>query len=175
MMGVFGPFFAHPLQRLYPGSMLRARHLLVVLPALLLLTGCMVQNNREKLVHSLRKFNAAMRWGAVDWAEEHVDPGKRRELLAHRKEFGGTLKVTDCEVGMVKLKGKSQAVAMVRIDWYLINSLRLQTSFVEQKWMLKRGKWLITSQRLVRGAPYPMLIRSPDRRKFQREETWPEV
>lgn len=167
-------FFAPTRRRLYPGSMLKGRHLLVALPVLLLLTGCMIQNNREKLVHSLRKFNVAMRWGAADWAEEHVDPASRAKVLPHRREFG-ELKVTDCEVGAVKLKGKHTALAMVRIDWYMADSLRLRTSFVEQRWKLKSGKWLIVSQRLVRGAPYPMLVSSPARKQFHRAETWPGV
>jgi len=147
------------------------RHLTI---CALLVTGCMIPNNQKKLSDSLRQYNIAMRWGAVEQAAEHVDPAKRNELLVRPEEFGA-LQISGYEVGSIKVRGKSEAVAIVRIDWYLNNSLSLHTSFVEQSWKLKGGKWLITAQRLVRGAPYPLLIDSPERRSFRAKETWPEA
>jgi hypothetical protein len=125
--------------------------------AAVLLSSCLIQNNKQKLSDSLTKYNVALRWGAVEWAAEHVAPESRQELLVRGMEFGD-LKMSQCKVGSVKLKGKDQATALVRIDWYMGSSLRLRTSIVEQKWKLRSGKWLITSQRLVGGAPCPLFL-----------------
>jgi len=134
----------------------------------------MIPNSKEQLAESLHKYNAAVRWGAMDWAVEHVAPDKRNELLARRAEFG-ELQVTECLVGAVKLKNKDEALAMVRVDWYLTSTLKVRTSFIEQSWRRKSGKWMITAQRLVRGAPYPLLLESPEKRRFKQQETWPKV
>jgi hypothetical protein len=147
--------------------------LTVLVPLFALASGCLVKETRENLVDALRMYNAAVRWGAMDRMAEHVAEEKRGEFLARRKEFGD-LQVTDCEVGQVTLKGKEQAVAMVRIDWYLTSSLRLYTSFVEQRWRLKDGSWQITEQRLVRGAPYPLLSPVPGHKRFK-DDLWPQV
>ena len=134
----------------------------------LLLAGCMVPNAREKLSESLQKYNAAVRWGAKEWAAEHVAPEKRKDLFAQRVEFG-ELQVTDCQVGAVKLKGKGKAVALVQVDWYLVSTLTVRTSIIEQQWDLRSGRWLMTSERLVKGAPYPPLMSAPKARRFQHQ------
>ena len=133
--------------------------------------GCMIQNNKEKLATSLKKYNVALRWGAMERAAEHVAPGNRRALV-NRREFG-ELKVSQCKIGSVIMRGKGVAVATVRVDWYLVRSPRLQTSFVEQKWRLDAGRWRITSQRLVGGAPCPLFATSVGP-EFKRQ-MWPVV
>lgn len=140
---------------------------------LALCAGCMVQNSKEKLSTSLHQYNAAVRWGAVEWASEHVAPDKREELLTRRKEFGD-ISITQCKVGAVSMKGKHRATAMVRVDWYTVRSLRLMTSFIRQDWEMMEGKWQITAQRLVRGAPCPLFIPKPTR-QFERKQMWPKI
>lgn len=135
------------------------------------LCGCMIQNNKDKLSTSLKKYNAALRWGAMDRAAEHVAPGNRRALL-NRREFG-ELKVSQCEIGSVRLHGKGLAIATVRIDWYMVRNPRLRTSFVEQQWRLDDGRWRIASQRLVGGAPCPLF--APEASPEFKRQMWPVV
>lgn len=129
------------------------------------LGGCMVQSNKDKLVDALEKYNAALRWGATEMMVDYVPTAQRARLLNQRSEFGD-LQVTGCELGTVTLKGSDQAVATVRIDWYLTRAPQLRTSFLQQTWQLSSGKWEIVGQRVVKGAPYPVTSTGPDE--------WPE-
>jgi hypothetical protein len=140
--------------------------LLTVLVALLL-GGCMIRSNKENLQDALLKYNAAVRWGRTEWMAELVPKEKRSTLMARRQEFGD-LQITGCQVGEVKVKGSNKALAVVRVDWYMMRSGRLHTSFIEQTWKREGERWFITKQRLVRGAPYPLI--TP---KQPRQRMWP--
>jgi len=144
-----------------------------VLP-LLLLCGCMVKTNKENLQEALHHYNTAVRWGRTEWMAEHVPEDKRSAMLSRRTEFG-ELQITGCEVGEVQVKGKDQALALVRLDWYLVSRPRLNTSFIEQTWKRSGDKWLITRQRLVRGAPCPLIVPIPSQDRFRQQELWPTI
>jgi hypothetical protein len=135
--------------------------LLTVLVALLL-GGCMIRSNKENLQDALLKYNAAVRWGRTEWMTELVQKEKRSTLMVNRREFGD-LQVTGCQVGEVNVKGSNKALAVVRVDWYLVRSGRLHTSFIEQTWKREGERWFITKQRLVRGAPCPLFTPKPSR------------
>ena len=130
--------------------------------------------SQEKLVDALHEYNAAMRWGVVDRAVEHVPEERRADLLAQRDEFG-EVQVTGCEVGQVTFQGKDRALAIVRLEWYLASALQLRTSYVQQSWQLKGGKWQIMAQRLVRGDPCPLITGQPEDRRPGQREAWPRV
>ena len=135
------------------------RYTLVLCVIAAAFSGCMIQNSKQKLSTSLQKYNVALRWGATEWAAEHVAPESREALLGRRSEFDD-IRVSGCTIGRVKLKGKDQAIATVHIEWYSGRTLSLRTSVIEQKWKLRSGKWLIVSQRLVKGAPCPLFLPS---------------
>ena len=127
-------------------------------------TGCMVKDSKQMLLEAVQRYNVAFRWGRTEWMADHVPKQKRGELATPRDEFGD-LQVTACEVGSVKMKGKDKALALVQINWYRLSALRLRSSLVEQTWKRHSQGWLIVEQRLVRGAPYPLLLKQPTRRR----------
>jgi hypothetical protein len=116
------------------------------------------QERKETLQEALAEFNRAMRWAKSEGITLHVPQNKREPYFNRLKEFG-ELKITDCEVGQVTLTTQEKALAMVRVDWYWINSGQLQSSFIEQTWHHQREKgWQIARQRVVRGPQFPLVM-----------------
>jgi hypothetical protein len=92
----------------------------------------------------------------------HVAPANRDSLLKTRAEFGD-LQITKCEVRSVVMQGAEEAEATVHVSWYLARQGRLRSSVLVQQWARSGGTWRIESQRLARGAPYPLLESAPPR------------
>jgi len=120
------------------------------------LGGCLIQGNKQNLMDSLHEYNSGLRWGRIDRMAEYVPPKKRDRLIAMQQQRED-VQITGCEVAGVKLAKKDRAVATVLIEWYLSSQGRLQRTYVEQTWVQQDSHWRVAEQRIIRGAPFPLL------------------
>jgi hypothetical protein len=130
---------------------------LILLLCVALGSSCLYTDRKEALNEALTEYNTGLRWGRTDWMADHVSKDKQ-EKLVRGQVASGTLQITNCELESVKMEGDAKAVAVVRVEWYLLNQARLCTSKLRQIWKRDGRRWEVTELRQVGGAPYPPMM-----------------
>ena len=127
----------------------------VACAAFALVAGACSTGHQLALVEALQEYNDGLRWQRMAEASQFVAPAQRNEFAA-RVELLQDVRVTDYQVGAVKLNGDNRAYVLVSIDWYALRTGQLNQTVVQQTWDRKGERWEVSDQRWVRGKSFPL-------------------
>jgi hypothetical protein len=144
---------------------------LVLVPALFLVGGCMLQNlsKEERLRDSVVGYNDECRWGRIDLAAQRVMPAYRQRFRLTHHGWGRNLQIADSEIVHVETAGEDSEVAIstVIVRWYDQSTMILADSTLRQSWKKVHGGYILLEEAVVAGHPGlleipPELLPDPD-------------
>jgi hypothetical protein len=131
------------------------------LVALVLLAACAVtpvQRREETLMREAHTFNDDLRWQRYESLHESMPLEEAQLLSARAAAMGDDMAMGDCEVLSVAFDpGSEKARVQVRLSWYSKRESTLRDATLEQRWEYQGGRWLMTKQRRLRGARFPLV------------------
>jgi hypothetical protein len=124
---------------------------LVSLSALLALSCAAAPNGIAKAQDAAQELNVNARFGRMEMAIERVAPQARDEFIAHRKGWGGKLRIADIEMAGLRPKGESAIEVNVRVAWYRIEDQELRVTTLHQDWQDVNGEWKLVGEQRADG------------------------
>lgn len=114
-----------------------------------LTTGCgsPQMTDPAQLSDVLRSFHQDQRWANWAGAAKWVDPTMAPAWIAARARKN-QVQITDIQVVQV-VPGADpavEAVATVRVEYYVMPAMRLEASAWQQQWRKRDGAWLLMSE-----------------------------
>lgn len=141
------------MTNLFPAS-------LAALAAAALSVSCMMptQRREDSLLRTAREFNDGLRWGHDENVTPCLTPVEAQGLQTRRADLGDDLVMADEEVTSIKiLPGSEKATVVADFSWFSQRRAVVKKSTVEQKWEWIDGRWMVVSQRRVRGDRFPLV------------------
>jgi hypothetical protein len=133
------------------------RALLCLLPAVLFVGGCMLQNlsKEERLRDSVVGYNDECRWGRIDLAAQRVVPAYRERFRLSHHSWGRDFQIADSELVHVETAGEESEVAIstVVVRWYDQRTMILADSTLRQSWRKAHGGYVLLEEAVVSGDP----------------------
>jgi len=131
------------------------------LPLLCLAAACAVtptQRREETLVREARAFNDDLRWARYEQVNLSLPPDDAALLQSRAAALGEDMTIADYEVTSINFASGSEAATVnVRFDWYSKRFNIVKTSWIEQRWEMREGRWQVVKQRRLRGERFPLI------------------
>lgn len=118
--------------------------------SLIFLTGChtggLFTGNEELLKESASTYYNMLMWKYYDKASVFVDPDKKESFEKFAQESKDNLNITSYELreAIVDPHAK-RGLVKVAISYYKYPSVSEKTVLLEDPWILKGGKWYVSS------------------------------
>jgi hypothetical protein len=116
------------------------------------------QRREESLMKVAHEFNDGLRWGRDDQVLRCLSREEARGLQARRADLGEDFTMADHEVKSIDLgPGAQSATVVAEFSWFSQRRGVVQKSTIEEKWDWSDGRWLVTAQRRIAGARFPLV------------------
>lgn len=117
---------------------------------LIFLTGCytggLFTGNEELLKESASTYYNMLMWKYYDKASVFVDPDKKESFEKFAQESKDNLNITSYELREVIVDPHAKrGLVKVAINYYKYPSVSEKTILLEDPWILKGGKWYVSS------------------------------
>jgi hypothetical protein len=139
-------------------------------------SGCMGiadYSSRDRATMAAREYTDGVRWGKYDQAASHVPRERRDHFIEQHAALEDELEIADYELVQVnvdKIDNKHEKVtARVDYTWTLKRVGIVEKTTTEQVWEEKDGKWMLSREERVKGAPLALF----DERKSSRAQATP--
>jgi hypothetical protein len=127
------------------------RKTLVLALSCVLLGGCLGQSRPARMQEVAGDFNVNTRFGRTELSVERVADSYRASFVERHKKWGGEIRISEADMGGVKLVGENDAEVSVRFGWWRADEGDLRVTVVRQTWRDKKGSWLLVSEERVDG------------------------
>jgi hypothetical protein len=138
----------------------RALALALALSAATLGASCMLPSQRreDSLLRTAREFNDGLRWGHDENVTPCLSPADAQGLQSRRADLGDDLVMADEEVTAIKiLPGSEKATVTADFSWFSQRQAVVKKVTLEQRWQWLYGRWMLVSQKRVRGDRFPLV------------------
>ena len=134
------------------------RHLRTPLLGLLVLSvwvgvmssGCgQYKNAAEKLRKTATSFNENVRWNRIVAASKAIPLGKRNAWVRYMRAVLRTMRIVDYAMVPVHI-GSTRATVDIHLAYYHMPDPTVVRERRRQVWTLKRGSWILESDKKVR-------------------------
>ncbi len=122
--------------------------------------ACMTpsQNRVDSLNRTAREFNDGLRWGRDDQVVGCLSADDARALRARRADLGDDLVIADQEVKSIQVgPNADKATVVAEFSWFSQRRNVVQKTTVEETWTWRENHWLVTEQRRIAGAHFPLV------------------
>jgi hypothetical protein len=126
----------------------------------LLAAACMAPSQRraESLTKVAREFNDGLRWGRDEQVLACLSADDARALRARKADLGDDLVIADHEVKSIQIAPDAETATVVaEFSWFNQRRNIVQKSTVEETWTWSVNHWLVTDQRRIAGARFPLV------------------
>ncbi len=127
------------------------RRTLAVALSCVLLAGCLGQSRPARMQEVASDFNVNTRFGRTELSVERVAESYRASFVERHKKWGGDIRISEADLGGVKLVGESDAQVSVRFGWWRADEGDLRVTVVRQTWRDKKGSWVLVGEERVDG------------------------
>jgi hypothetical protein len=118
----------------------------------MLLAGCLaVPPAAERATDAARELNLAARFGRMDIALGLASGAARKNFLAHRSEWGRSVRIVDVELAGMNMTDSEHAEIQVDYSWTRIDEGLLRTTRVTQHWEDANGGWKLVREKRLLG------------------------
>ncbi|HKQ70418.1 MAG TPA: hypothetical protein VJT73_13810 [Polyangiaceae bacterium] len=116
--------------------------------------GCAALGNFSPTVRvqdAANDLTTATRFGRMDVAMERVSRAGREPFARRHANWGGSLRVVDCEILGLRLTDKEHAVVMLSVNWQRLDDTEMRSTQITQHWQDHRGTWLLETEERTTG------------------------
>jgi hypothetical protein len=131
-----------------------------ILGGLALCASCIApaQRRQDSLLKTAREFNDGLRWGRDDGVTSCLTAVEAHNLQMRKTDLGDDFVMADQEVKSMQIApGAEKATVIAEFTWFNQRDAVVQKSTIEEKWTWMEGRWMVTSQRRIRGDRFPLV------------------
>jgi hypothetical protein len=122
---------------------------------LLGLVGCGHQQPKQTLDEALFQYVHGIRWSKPGYVTDFLPSTAKLRFVTDQERLQN-VRVTHCAPTRVISMGDKLVRVTLRVNWFSLTQGRVQRTLVLQQWKLTKGRWQISDQRLIGGAPLPL-------------------
>ena len=120
-------------------------------------------SSAAKLQDAVNELNDQARWGRMDLAVQRVHPAYKTDFVNIRGRWGREIQIADADIQGIQVDDeKENAVSVLTVRWYTLETMQVHDSVVRQHWRKAEGNYLLESEQVVHGSKELLKIKRLD-------------